>query len=180
MLVEERPLISGALLKKMRPGWVALAWYHLKRFELFRKKLYLEAKLATGCIRDASIDFIYRLNPPSYVCPEVNPVGKPCAGKPHARFDERGWETGPCATAPFLESTSSWFWNERAETFNFCYQPVVLVTPIISSIVKETFTPSPWNFMISALGWYFPEWQVNTIIYFRHKYFCIRAIKTWD
>jgi len=27
------------------------------------------------------------------VCLEVKSVGKPCAGKPHARFDERGWET---------------------------------------------------------------------------------------
>ena len=24
----------------------------------------------------------------------VKPIGKPCAGNPHARFDERGWETG--------------------------------------------------------------------------------------
>ena len=23
----------------------------------------------------------------------MNPVGEPCAGNPHARFDERGWET---------------------------------------------------------------------------------------
>ena len=27
------------------------------------------------------------------VCLEEKPVGKPCAGKPHARFDERRWET---------------------------------------------------------------------------------------
>jgi hypothetical protein len=25
----------------------------------------------------------------------MNPVGEPCAGNPHARFDERGWETEP-------------------------------------------------------------------------------------
>ena len=36
-------------------------------------------------------------------------VGKPDAGNPHVRFDERGRETGRCrmaqATAPFLDST---------------------------------------------------------------------------
>jgi hypothetical protein len=30
------------------------------------------------------------------VCPTVKPVGKPGAGNRHARFDERGWETGRC------------------------------------------------------------------------------------
>src|ERR1700730_8680806 len=43
------------------------------------------------------------------VCPTVKPVGKPDAGNPHVRFDERGRETGRCrtahATAPFLDST---------------------------------------------------------------------------
>jgi hypothetical protein len=37
----------------------------------------------------------------------VKPVGKPDAGNPHVRFDERGRETGrlaqPQATAPFLD-----------------------------------------------------------------------------
>jgi hypothetical protein len=33
---------------------------------------------------------------------------------------------------------------------DFCYKPIALVTPIISSIVKETFTPSPRGFMISV------------------------------
>src|SRR5215471_1568323 len=36
-------------------------------------------------------------------------VGKPGAGNRHARFDERGWETGRCrmaqVTAPILDST---------------------------------------------------------------------------
>ena len=27
------------------------------------------------------------------VCFKVKPVGKPDAGDPHVRFDERGWET---------------------------------------------------------------------------------------
>ena len=43
------------------------------------------------------------------VCLAVKPVGKPGAGNRHARFDERGWETGRCqmaqATAPILDST---------------------------------------------------------------------------
>jgi hypothetical protein len=36
-------------------------------------------------------------------------VGKPDAGNPHARFDERGWETGrrsSSAPAPNLDSTA--------------------------------------------------------------------------
>src|SRR3954453_15038353 len=40
----------------------------------------------------------------------VKPVGKPDAGNPHVRFDERGRETGCChmaqATAPVLDSTN--------------------------------------------------------------------------
>src|ERR1044071_7940510 len=36
---------------------------------------------------------------------EMKPVGKPDAGNPHVRFDERGRETGQCATAPVLDST---------------------------------------------------------------------------
>ena len=43
------------------------------------------------------------------VCLAVKPVGKPDAGNPHVRFDERGRETGRCrmaqATAPVLDST---------------------------------------------------------------------------
>ena len=45
------------------------------------------------------------------VCLEVKPVGKPDAGNPHVRFDERGRETGRCrmaqATAPVLDSTGA-------------------------------------------------------------------------
>src|SRR3954451_16572699 len=41
----------------------------------------------------------------------MKPVGKPDAGNPHVRFDERGRETGWCrmaqATAPVLDSTVS-------------------------------------------------------------------------
>jgi hypothetical protein len=39
------------------------------------------------------------------VCLKVKSVGKPDAVAPHVRFDERGWETGPRATAPILDST---------------------------------------------------------------------------
>ena len=36
----------------------------------------------------------------------MKPVGKPDAGNPHVRFDERGGETGrSCDTAPLLDST---------------------------------------------------------------------------
>ena len=42
---------------------------------------------------------------PHAVCPTENPVGKPDAGDPHVRFDERGWETGLYATAPVLDAT---------------------------------------------------------------------------
>ena len=46
---------------------------------------------------------------PSTVCLAMKLVGKPDAGNPHVRFDERGEETG-CrrtaqATAPLLDST---------------------------------------------------------------------------
>jgi hypothetical protein len=41
----------------------------------------------------------------------MKPVGKPDAGNPHVRFDERGRETERLpkaqATAPFLDSTIS-------------------------------------------------------------------------
>src|ERR1700693_162490 len=43
------------------------------------------------------------------VCLTMKPVGKPGAGNPHVRFDERGGETERCrmaqATAPVLDST---------------------------------------------------------------------------
>src|SRR4030043_73603 len=40
----------------------------------------------------------------------MKPVGKPDAGNPHVRFDERGWETGrrfPSALASILDSTQA-------------------------------------------------------------------------
>jgi len=77
-----------------------------EKVRILQRKLYLKAKLdGTRCIRVTSIGLFDRLNLPYCVCFEVNPVGKPCAGDPHARFDERGWETGLYATAPVLDST---------------------------------------------------------------------------
>src|SRR6202045_2183141 len=41
------------------------------------------------------------------VCLTMKPVGKPDAGNPHVRFDERGGETERASdTAPFLDSTA--------------------------------------------------------------------------
>ena len=64
-----------------------------ERIRSLQRKLYCKAK--------AEASFA--------VCPTVKPVGKPDAGNPHVRFDERGRETGRCrtaqATAPFLDST---------------------------------------------------------------------------
>ena len=37
---------------------------------------------------------------PTIVCLAEKPIGKPCAGNPHARFDERGWETERWPSAP--------------------------------------------------------------------------------
>ena len=34
------------------------------------------------------------------VCSMVKPIGKPDAGNPPVRFDERGWETERCQSAP--------------------------------------------------------------------------------
>jgi len=40
----------------------------------------------------------------------MKPIGKPDAGNPHVRFDERGWETGrrsASVLAPNLDSTTT-------------------------------------------------------------------------
>jgi hypothetical protein len=50
-----------------------------------------------------------RANPRDIMGLAMKPVGKPDAGNPHVRFDERGRETArlaqPQVTAPFLDST---------------------------------------------------------------------------
>ena len=38
------------------------------------------------------------------------------------------------------------------DSFHYCYKPVPLVTPKMSGIVKETFTPIPKEFKISVTG----------------------------
>jgi hypothetical protein len=42
----------------------------------------------------------HQLTGPTAVGLAMKPVGKPCAGNPHARFDERGWETERWPWAP--------------------------------------------------------------------------------
>ena len=94
MLVEERPLASGVLLKKMRPGEWPWPETTIKGSESSEEALpqgeVVRHKVQTRGIRR----FYLPIKPPVLRCPEVNPVGKPSAGRPHAVFDERGWETG--------------------------------------------------------------------------------------
>jgi hypothetical protein len=52
-----------------------------EKIRMLQKKLYLKAKAASA------------------VCFEMKSVGKPDAGNPHVRFDERGTETGICQLA---------------------------------------------------------------------------------
>jgi hypothetical protein len=49
------------------------------------------------------------------VCLAMKPVGKPDAGNPHVRFDERGRETEPGSTdtALVLDSTEG-SWSDRS------------------------------------------------------------------
>jgi hypothetical protein len=87
MLVEGRALTFGMLLKEKRIGDWQRAYRHPK-IRTLQKKLYFKAKAeCTWCRRWAQY-FVSVA-----VSLEVKSVGKPCAGKPHARFDERGWET---------------------------------------------------------------------------------------
>jgi len=51
-----------------------------EKIRILQRKLYRKAK--------AEASFA--------VCPTVKPVGKPDAGNPHVRFDERGRETTGC------------------------------------------------------------------------------------
>ena len=57
----------------------------------------------------------------------MKPVGKPDAGNPHVRFDERGWETGrrsASAPAPNLDSTgeSPFLSNQRPAAWKAVHQ----------------------------------------------------------
>src|ERR1022692_2891408 len=75
---------------------------------------------ATGCLREASGRSAWKRCSAILVCRDcdtygetapcreyvMKPVGKPDAGNPHVRFDERGGETGCFGdTAPLLDST---------------------------------------------------------------------------
>ena len=53
----------------------------------------------------------------------MKPVGKPDAGNPHVRFDERGGETAPAplGTAPLLDSTT--FFQNKREAADFLSFP---------------------------------------------------------
>src|SRR3954467_6417673 len=83
----------------------------------------------------------------------VKPVGKPDAGNPHVRFDERGRETGCCrmaqATAPVLDSTIDWFpgallalFLERTQRLaqqdagSFCFHPLHPLRPGLACLRK--------------------------------------------
>jgi hypothetical protein len=60
-----------------------------EHIQKFQKKLYRKAKAEKA----HGIDARYYCHVPTVVSLTVKSVGKPDAGKPHVRFDERGWET---------------------------------------------------------------------------------------
>ena len=91
MLVEERALASGVLLKEMRQGDWQYAYKHPTRFELSRESFILRRSLNLTQVVIAGICWKLLFD----MCLKVNPVGKPDAVAPHVRFDERGWETEP-------------------------------------------------------------------------------------
>ena len=82
MLVEERSLTSGMLLEETNSPEIGICLSTPLRTRRLRKELYSSAKLGmfseSRPMRDRPI-----------VCWRVKPVGEPCAGNPHARFDER-------------------------------------------------------------------------------------------
>jgi hypothetical protein len=60
-----------------------------KKFGLSRESFTSRRSLNSAQIVVAGISWKLSFD----VCLKVNPVGKPDAGDPHVRFDERGWET---------------------------------------------------------------------------------------
>src|SRR3954465_931604 len=113
MLAEERALTSGALWTEPRIGDWRRAWNTpaypdaseeaVPRGEDGRRSVLLGASAIAHCFGST-----HRTRRAA-VCRAVKPVGKPDAGNPHVRFDERGRETERCrmaqATAPVLDST---------------------------------------------------------------------------
>src|SRR3954471_8470768 len=119
MLAEERALTSGALWTEPRIGDWRGAWNTpaypdaseeaLPRGEDGRRSVLLGASAIAHCFGNT-----HRTRGPA-VGRGLKPVGKPDAGNPHVRFDERGRETERCrmaqATAPVLDSTKC-LWTE--------------------------------------------------------------------
>jgi len=71
----------------------------------------------------------------------MKPVGKPDAGNPHVRFDERGGETGrldafEADTAPFLDSTVLGGERAQAEGGHQC-RPANLQNPAPRMLVER-------------------------------------------
>ena len=113
MLAEERALTSGALWTEPRIGDWRQPGTPLSIRTLL-KRLYPAAKtdadlVLLGAFAIARCFGSAHQLSVAVVCREVKPVGKPDAGNPHVRFDERGRETERCrmaqATAPVLDST---------------------------------------------------------------------------
>jgi hypothetical protein len=98
MLAEERALTSGALWTEPRIGDWRQPGTPLSIRTLL-KRLYPAAKtdadlVLLGAFAIARCFGSAHQLSVAVVCREVKPVGKPDAGNPHVRFDERGRETG--------------------------------------------------------------------------------------
>src|SRR4051812_33830479 len=104
MLAEERALASGALWREPRIGDWRQPGTPLSIRTLL-KRLYPAAKTDADLVLLGAFaiarcfDSAHQLSVAA-VCREVKPVGKPDAGNPHVRFDERGRETERCRMAP--------------------------------------------------------------------------------
>ncbi len=82
MLVEERSLTSGVLLEETNSPEIGIGLSTPLRTRRSRKELYLSAKMMLFSESRPILDR-------AIVCWREKPVGEPCAGNPHARFDER-------------------------------------------------------------------------------------------
>ncbi len=98
MPVEERSLTSGMLLEETNSPEIGICLSTPLRTRRSQKELYLSAKMVMFSESRPRRNRII-------VCQRVKPVGEPCAGKPHARFDEREVETehGEASEAPATE-----------------------------------------------------------------------------
>ncbi len=89
-----------------------------EKIRTLQKKLYLKAKAEPDC-------------EPAAVGLEVKSIGKPCARNPHARFDERGWETERGCGLRHRH-------RAKAAANNSLYPPVT--APILDSTIAGEFT----------------------------------------